>query len=466
MTVRDATLTASDYPESRSASDFTWRSEGYAWLVVVLLTIAFTLSMIDRMILTLLVEPIKADFGLSDTQVSLLHGLAFTILYVLVGLPMGRLADLFSRRMIAGWSIFTWSLMTAACGGVSNFAQMFMARVGVGVGEAGLSPAAASLISDYFPKDRLSLPIAFFSIGGSAGAGLAYIFGGMVVDYVTGLGQVVLPIIGGIHAWQAAFFVVGVPGMLFAASFLFVREPERRGRLNQDGEAVPIGDVLRFMRERASFLATHFMAASFSALVILSMHAWMPTFMIRTLGLTVGEVGVRYGLAVLLGGVTGLLVSGRIANLLAVRGIRDSHIAVALVCALAAIVPAIGATFMPSHALVLVCSATATFGFAAAIALTPVALQIVIPNELRGQVIAVYLLILSLLGYTVGPLLVALFTDYLFMDEALVGRSMALVAAIGGPLSVLCFATSRKQFTRLLARQEGAQSLAEAGIQA
>lgn len=195
--------------EKHKDSAFTWRSETYAWAVVALLIVAFTFAMIDRMILTLLVGPLKADFDLSDTQVSLLHGLAFTLLYVIVGIPMGWLTDRYSRRFIAGASVASWSLMTALCGLSGNFVQLFLARMGVGIGEAGISPAANSLIPDYFPQSRVSLPLTLYSIGGSAGSGLALIFGGSIVDYVSHLGWISIPLIGDIRGWQASFLIVG-----------------------------------------------------------------------------------------------------------------------------------------------------------------------------------------------------------------------------------------------------------------
>ena len=195
--------------QDMSPSAFSWRSETYAWAVVALLIIAFTLAMIDRMMLTLLVGPLKANFGLTDTQVSVLHGLAFTMLYVIVGLPMGWLTDRYSRRAIAGFSVAAWSLMTACCGISSNFFQLFLARMGVGIGEAGISPAANSLIPDYFPPSRVALPLTLYSIGGSAGTGLAFIFGGTIIDYVSSLGRINIPLFGEIAGWQASFLVAG-----------------------------------------------------------------------------------------------------------------------------------------------------------------------------------------------------------------------------------------------------------------
>lgn len=427
---------------------FSWRSDLYAWGVVVLLILAFTLSMIDRMILTLLVGPIKADFGLSDTEISLLHGLAFTLLYVVAGLPLGRLADHSSRRVIAGTSIFFWSLATAFCGAANNFVQFFIARVCVGVGEAGLSPSANSMITDYFPSAKVARPIAYYSLGGSMGAGLAYIFGGAVVDYVSNWEDVTLPVVGIIRAWQLTFFIVGLPGILFAAAFIFVREPKRRNLTieQQSDKQVPVSEVVAFVVSHKGFLSLQMGAASLSALAVLSIHAWMPAFLMRTYNLSPGEAGAGYGIAVLIGGVSGLLLTGWLANHWTAIGVKVAHIKISGICAALGTIPAVLAPLMSSYILTLVLAGFAVFGFASALALAPVALQVAVPNKMRGQIYAVYLLVISILGYAVGPVVVALVTDLVFQDEMKVGLSMALVVAIAGPLSVFCFNLSRQKY--------------------
>lgn len=426
-------------------ADFSWRSEAYAWAVVVLLTLSFTLSMVDRLLLTLLVGPLKADFGLSDTQVSLLHGLAFTVLYVLAGLPLGRLADSRSRRTIAGVSVFAWSLMTAACGVAGNMVQLFVARAGVGVGEAGLSPAANSLMADYFPPERLSRPITFYSIGATGGAGIAYMFGGAVIEYVSGFGMVDLPVFGSVHGWQLTFLIAAAPGLLIALLFLFVREPKRTGRVLSAGQSVPPRQVWAFIRRNKLFLAPHFAAAALLAFAALGMQAWMPTLLIRRFGLTAGEAGLQLGSLTFVASITGLLFGGWLSDRLAQRGVADSALRVAFGFTVVAIVPAVVAPMMPLPILTMVCAAVAGMSLGSAIALMPVPLQRFVPNEMRGQVFAVYLLVISCLGYAVGPLSVALLTDRLFADEMMVGQSLSLIAAISIPVAavLLRFATKR-----------------------
>ena len=197
-------------------------SNSRAWYAVVILTIAYVVSFLDRQLLSLVVQDVKADLDLSDTQVSLLLGFAFALFYTTMGIPIGRLADKKSRRAIIGVGITFWCLMTAACGLAKNYTQLFLARVGVGVGEATLSPSSLSMISDYFPKEKRGKAIGFFNMGVSVGSGIALIVGGQIVAYVANSPPLVLPFFGEIFAWQALFLYVGLPGLIVAALMVTV----------------------------------------------------------------------------------------------------------------------------------------------------------------------------------------------------------------------------------------------------
>ena len=176
----------------------------YAWYVISIFYLAYTLAFIDRIIVSFLVGPIRADFNITDFQFSLISGLAFAIFYATLGIPIARLADTRNRRNIITVGITIWSLMTAICGLTSNYWQLFLARLGVGVGEATLSPAAISMISDYFPKERRALPINIYSAGVQGGAGLANIFGGLIVGYAMAGGIQEMALFGDMRAWQIA----------------------------------------------------------------------------------------------------------------------------------------------------------------------------------------------------------------------------------------------------------------------
>ncbi|MFQ5636261.1 MAG: MFS transporter, partial [Gammaproteobacteria bacterium] len=236
--------------EQGTVSEQSWPSAGKAWYAVSILVVAFIFSFIDRIIIALLVEPIKRDLGISDFGIGMLQGLAFAVFYALVGIPIGRWADRYSRRWIIGVGIFLWSVMTAGCGLAKNFWQLFLARVGVGVGEAALSPAAYSMISDYFPRHKLGRALGVYQAGAFVGAGLSFLVGGLVIRYVMGAEGLSLPLIGEVRPWQMVFFAVGFPGIAVALLMRTVGEPERRGKLAGHGQDSAVAEVLRSVRDR------------------------------------------------------------------------------------------------------------------------------------------------------------------------------------------------------------------------
>ncbi|HJL81007.1 MAG TPA: MFS transporter, partial [Gammaproteobacteria bacterium] len=217
----------------------TYPSNKRAWYAVIILTIAYIVSFLDRQILALVVQDVKTDLDLSDTQVSLLLGFAFALFYTTMGIPIGRLADKKSRRAIIATGITIWCLMTAACGLARNYTQLFLARVGVGVGEATLSPSGLSMISDYFPAEKRGKALGFFNMGVSVGSGIAFIGGGQIIAYVSDAPPIILPYIGEIFAWQALFLLVGLPGLIVAVLMRTVKEPSRKDKIiirGQDGQ--------------------------------------------------------------------------------------------------------------------------------------------------------------------------------------------------------------------------------------
>ncbi len=204
-----------------------WPNPKYAWYVVVVLTLANTVSFIDRQILSLLVEPIRADLGLSDTQISILQGFAFVIFYSVMGLPIARLADSKNRKWVIMIGVTVWSAMTAACGLARSFGMLFLARMGVGVGEATLSPSAHSMMSDYFPPEKLSFPMGVFVAGVTTGMGIALIAGAAVIDAIEAWGTLTLPGVGAFPPPRRYHFLHGI--YVRAAAHFLSTEPIRLG---------------------------------------------------------------------------------------------------------------------------------------------------------------------------------------------------------------------------------------------
>ena len=240
----------------------------YPWYVVGVLTLAYLISFLDRQILALMVGPIKADLDLTDTQISLLMGVAFSIFYIIVGIPLGRLADRKNRRNIIALGITFWSIMTAACGLAFKFSHLFLARIGVGVGEASLTPSAVSMISDYFSRKDRGRAIATYNMGVSLGTGFAMVLGGAIVTYVAKAPPVDLPIIGILKGWQYVFFLVALPGLFVAVLvMLTVREPPRTERLELAVTDLSFGDVMKYLWQRKTVYLPLFLGLSVATII-------------------------------------------------------------------------------------------------------------------------------------------------------------------------------------------------------
>lgn len=412
-----------------------WPSPILGWYAVGVLVIAYIFSFIDRTIIALLVGPIKESLQITDTQFSILHGIAFTLFYTFLGLPIGRLADRISRRGIISVGVALWSLMTAVCGLTANFWQLFAARVGVGVGEAALSPAAYSIISDYFPKDRLGRALGVYTSGAFLGAALAFILGGAVIQFVNSYPEFSIPFFPSVQGWRMVFFAVGLPGLLVSILVLTVREPWRRGRLSSGGDVVPVSTVVAYVWERRRLFLSHFIGFAVLVVTFQNVIGWGPAFFTRHFGLTAAETGYTLGMVLLVFCSSGVISGGFLADRLVKSGRTEGPMQVGVYAGLLLVPFAATATSVDNLALSLVLFCPMMFFASLALGAAPAALQMIAPNEMRGQVSAFYLLFLNLLSFGVGPVVVALITDYVFVDEGAVGYSLAIVSAVSAPLA-------------------------------
>ncbi|HEX3364631.1 MFS transporter [Phenylobacterium sp.] len=431
---------------------FSWRSEPYAWFVVAVLTVASTLSMADRMLLVLLVEPIKHDLLLSDTQISLLQGFAFTLLYATCGLLLGQAADRSNRRFIMAASIFGWSLATAGCGFAGSFAQLFVGRVSVGVGEAGLAPAATSTIMDYFPPQRAARPIACVSLGSVAGNGMALILGALLIQTIHTMGPFSIPGLVTLRPWQSIFALAGALGIVYSGLFFFVKEAPRHTNRSLEAErpeTAPRDSLLVFLRRRWRLVGSQLLGVCLISLLVLALHSWLPTLFVRRFGSTAAAAGYAYGLAVLFGSLGGVIVAGFLGDALVSRGIRGVQHKIMTSAAILGFVPAIAAPLMHTMLASVLVAAVANFFFAMIFPLSTVSLQLITPNHLRGQIYAVYIMMSSIIAYACGPTIVALFTDYVFKSPSQIHLSIVCTVALVGPLGAFLINISRKEYVRV-----------------
>lgn len=435
-------------PDTEHAVAGSEQSLARAWYTVSLCMVAYIFSFVDRQVITLLIEPIRADLGITDTQFSLVTGLAFALFYATMGIPIAWLADRKSRPLIISVGIFLWSIATALCGTTKSFGQLFVARMCVGVGEAALSPAAYSIISDSFPKSKLGRALGVYSIGSFIGAGLAFLIGGTVIEAVSKYDAIEFPLVGMLKPWQMTFFIVGLPGVLIAALFfLTVRDPERKG-IVAGSSGFTIREVLAYIGKQRCTFISHFFGFGLMALALFALLSWAPAYLLRNYDLTTRDVGIYLGILVLVSNTTGALTSGWLADRFTLRGVTDAPMRSGMIGGLGVIVPAILFPFMPSLMTSLVVLAIAMFFASFPLATSAAALQMMAPNQMRAQMTALFFLSMNIIGITGGATLVALCTDYLFGDEKAVGWSMALISSVSAVLGALALGWGLRHFRK------------------
>lgn len=438
-------------------NDELWPDRRYAWYVLSILLLAYIFSFIDRIIFGVLIIPIQADLGLSDSQMGTLHGLAFAIAYAFCGLPIGYLADRYRRRSIAACGIALWSLATAACGLAGSYGALFAGRAGVGVGESALNPTATSMIADYFPPQSRARAYGIFAAGASIGTVVAYLLGGFLFGMFTKAGDMVLPFIGTVKPWQVTFVSVGVPGLVISLLvFLTVREPDRKGLLTtrvDPGEKRAL--LIRFLRGNWGLYVALYIGVAFAAISGYSLISWLPTFMFRIHEWSTSQTSVVFGLT---GGICGLItaiLSGPLIEKLRRMGRIDAPL---IICAIGGTGCAIFggiAPLMPSPELSMVAFTLAQISVTLPLAGAFSCLVQVTPNEARATIMAGYYLVVGLLAAGGGPAMVGIITDKVMGGPSGIGYSMATVTGFFGVVGATILFATMPRFRRAAADAAG-----------
>ncbi|MDG2532159.1 MFS transporter [Sphingomonas sp. HITSZ_GF] len=427
------------------------------WLAVGLLFLAQALSHLDRFLPSLLIKPIKAGLHLSDFEVGLLLGPAFAVFYCTMALPAGYLADRYSRRKLLAGAIAIWCMMTMLAGFADRFGLLLLSRLGVGLGEAALTPCALSLISDWFDRSRRPRAVALMMAGTTFGSALAFLGGGPLFAYISGLPPISLPVIGSVEPWQFVFLVAGPPGLLLAAAMLAVPEPPRTERIGaaigeDAAHHVPLGTALRFMAQRwRAFLPL--VLANAGSLSIGTLSLWNTALFERSFGWDVRRYGVTAGLIYLGVGLIGYPLAGWLASRQLKAGHRDGTLRVFLL-GICIVVPAtIFYPLAPSGGWAAAGFACFMLGQCLCGTAGPSSLTLLTSSDVRSTTTAVYFMILSLISLVIGPVPVGLLVDWLG-DPAALGTAMAIeTAAIGIP-AILILLFGMKAFRRGVAEVE------------
>ena len=425
-------------------------SRAYLWYVVGILTLASTFSIIDRQILNVMIGPVQRDLGgISDFQISLIMGFAFTFLYSFLSYPAGWIADRYNRKNLMAVGIASWSLLTMVCGTVNQYWHLFLARMGVGVGEATLGPAANSALSDYFPPERLPLAIGVVSSAPFIGQGLANIAGGPLIDYLESVPNIVMPVIGEVYSWQMVFIVVGAPGLLIALAMWFIREPDRHGTVNQEGRGVSFREVWAFVRTRAMFFFLVFTAYLCLATQGWSLFSWIVEYYVRNHEWTRTEIGLIYGTIAMVVGIFASVMGGFWAGrMMSTR--PDATLRIVLYGTIVLLLTAPFLTIAPDPWIGIWLLIPITFCMAMPPGLIMATIQAIAPNELRGQMVAFYLIAVNFLSYTFAPSLPAYLSDEVFMSRLALGKAISLLAVVNYTIAVICLALCLKYYRQAL----------------
>jgi len=442
--------------DARGSSGDLGASPWRAWVTVALLTVTYLLSIVDRHVLVLLVEPIRADLRISDTQIGLVTGVAFGLAYAICGLPLGRLADRWSRKGVLVLGVACWSLMTIACGLSTSFVGLFVARMGVGLGEAALTPTSHALIATSFPPERVPRAMSVFQLGAFFGLGASLLLGGALVSGFESLGEIRLPGIGVLGVWQSALLAVGALSLLWVGALMFLAEPRRERVVSSAGPApsrlAPApGFVATYLQiVRIPGLGTLILASAFASMWAYGAYSWIPTLLVREHGYSVGQTGVWLGVATVIVGAPAAIAAGWLAERLYRRFGDEACIRLMLGC--------LGAS-MPFYALGLMFGGPSGVIFSFIVinvagafvgTLWPVATQAMAPDALRSQVAAAGLFATSLIGATLGSVAVATSTDFFFTGTKGLSASLALNGLFTGGLAIAML-----QITSRAARRGG-----------
>ncbi len=371
-----------------------YQSNNYKYYVLLFLTLVYTINFIDRQILVILQEPIKAELGLSDTQLGLMTGLAFAMFYVICGIPIARLAESYSRRNIVAGSLALWSGMTVLCGMATNFWQLLAARIGVGVGEAGGSPPSHSMISDIFPAEQRGTAMSIYSTGINIGVLAGFLLGGWINEY---------------FGWRMAFLVVGLPGILIAILLRFTIKEPARTSVNDDAPSIKSAAKILLAKKTFVFIAV---ASGLQSFMGYATANWMPSLIVRTHGLNTGEVGTWMALVMGLAGLLGAVTGGWLADKLGKQDLRWYIWVPALSSVLLAPIQ-LYVYWAANPYVAMGLYALPTFVFSMYLGPVIATCHSLVNSRMRALASAFLFFILNLIGLGFGPLLVGVGSDLL-----------------------------------------------------
>lgn len=407
------------------------------WFTIVILTVCYLLSVVDRQVIMLLIDPIRASLSLNDVEIALVTGFSFSLFYTIMGIPMGWLADRTNRRTLIAVGLLLWSLATAMSGLSRSIAQLFLSRTAVAVGEASLSPAAYSIITDSFEAHERTRAGSVYFLGAALGPGLALLVGGALLHLFTGIGAVNLSGFGALEPWQLVLLTLALPGVLWAVVvLLFVTEPQRQSEKIVPGLAPDKGELWAALLLHRRLLFPFFGAVALFSLFGNGLLSWSATFFARNHGWLLAEAGGRLGLAITVCGAAGAIFAGWLGG----RGVKnerggDAILKTILILCVITVPLSVIATLVSNAWLSLILISIVIFATIGVSSIAPIFVASLVAGSVRGRMVAIYLLVVGVVSVGGGPVVVSVFTEYVFGAPTALGKSIALLGLLSMPLT-------------------------------
>jgi MFS family permease len=407
----------------------------YSWYVVGLLSLTHLVSFIDRFVMSLVFVPLKAALNLSDTELGMVQGLGFVILYSVVGIPLGRWADVASRRMMIAAGMLIWSLATAACAITHDFPGLFAARIVVGFGEAALVPAAMSLIAGYFRRDHLARAVSVFTMGAPLGKTVALIAGGWLLALMAPAAGIDLPLLGHFEPWQALFLAASLPGLLLLPLVLTIGNPSRGPVLAREQK---FASALRHIRLNLRAYAAHIGTACCGILLVQAFGAWAPSLFVRMHELSVAQSGYVVGMATVAASPLGNLVGGWATDRLSARGLFSAPLIVMATCLALAVPVALLLSAAPGWLSAAIAFGVLMFLLSCTSGPALAGLQMLTPAHQRGATTAIYMCIMTVVAVGLGPTIVGVVSDNIFGGGRGLGMALTVTTIVIALLGIAC----------------------------
>ena len=427
----------------------SWPKPIYAWFFTSILLFAYIISFIDRQMINYLVVPIKEDMGLTDFEISFIQGWGFVLAYIIFSIPFGRIVDKVNRVRVLIGGIVIWSVATAACGFSKNSWQLVISRSGVGAGEAALTPASWSIISDLFPVKRRSFPMSIYLMGPYIGQGLSLLFGAQILRIYNEPVTLFESII--VQPWQIIFLIIAVPGIILGLFMFTLKDPHRKeGLIGDKKENESIKEVFSYIIQNIGAYMPLLIGSAFIIVLLYGLQSWVPTFLHRIHGWEHTRIGDQYGLVALFAGSLGVISGPVFERYLTKLNYNPPIIILCIITSIALTILGPITFLSLGSDIVLIGIFVTSFFITFPLALFATSLQNITPNQYRGVVSGLYVFTVNIVGYGLGPMVVAFFTDKVFRNEMAIDLSMASMFLICGPISFFIFYFGRKPFARAL----------------